>query len=430
MNIIHVPYDRGFMEMDLTKLNVAAILEPRQQGAGGDILSPGQLVSRALEQPIGTKRLRDLARDKRNIVVVTSDHTRPMPSRITLPLLLSEIREFNKGAEVTILIATGLHRATTPEELLERFGSAIVDGERIVIHDALKDKCVYMGQLPSGNDYAVNKLVLDADLLVCEGYIEPHFFAGFSGGRKSILPGVCSAETIRANHSSRTIANPYSAAGVLEDNPIHLDALHAARSVGVDFILNVALDQNKRVVGAFAGDLEAAHAEGCALVAQLFTIPRVPADIVVTSNGGYPLDQNLYQCAKAVRTAAECVKAGGIIILVASCTDGIGAKEFEMLMLEGNPGRTLAKLMSLSDQDTIIDQWCAQIFFQVMVQHEIFVVTEHLDHGLLRSMGLTPASTIDEAIAVALQKKGSRASVTVIPDGVSVIVEQKEQQGF
>ena len=424
MNTVNIPYYKDFMTMNLAELNVAAILEPHQEGSE-EIPSASQLVSRALEHHIGTKRLRDLAKNKSTVVIVTSDHTRPMPSHITMPLLLSEVREFNPSIQVTILVATGLHRATTDAELKERFGGLIVDNERIVVHKAFEDECINMGTLPSGNSYAVSKVALDADLLVCEGFVEPHFFAGFSGGRKSILPGVCSAETVRANHSSMAIANKNSMAGVLLGNPIHEDAVYAARQVGVDFILNVALDTKKRVVAAFAGDLEEAHAEGCALVSKLFTVPRVSADIVVTSNGGYPLDQNVYQCAKAVSTAAKCTNPDGLIIMVASCSDGIGGEEFGKLMLEGIPSETLAKIMSLSAEDTITEQWNAQILLEVMLRHEIILVTQHCDHEVIRSMGLTPATTIDEAIAMALRTKGSKATITVIPDGASVIVDTR-----
>ena len=423
--LVRIPYYKDYMVADVAGLQNVTVLEPNQSVEA--TADPVKLVREALANPIGTMRLRDLAQGKGKVVIVTSDHTRPMPSLVTMPLLIEEIRRGSPDAEIVILVATGLHRPTTDEELRERFGAAIVEAERIVVHNAFEDECIDMGILPSGNSYAVNRIALEADLLVCEGYIEPHFFAGFSGGRKSILPGICAEETVRANHSSRTIDNKHAVTGVLEGNPIHEDAVYAARQVGVDFILNVALDLHKNMVAAFAGDLEQAHAEGCALVRRLFTVPKVMADVVVTSNGGYPLDQNLYQCAKAVSTAAQCVSPGGVIIMVASCSDGIGGTHFEKLMLRGDPAETLAFIRSLSDRDTISEQWNAQILLDVMVRHKVILVTQHLSHDVVRSMGITPAHTVDEALATALKIKGQggQATVTFIPDGVSVMVSSR-----
>ncbi len=424
---IHIPYGQGQVRVPLLGLNVRAVLEPKAAEQKAE--TPIDMVRLALALPIGAKPLAEMARGKRAVVIVTSDHTRPMPSHITMPLLLEEIRRGQADANITILVATGLHRATTEAELRARFGDRLVDGEQIVVHSAVESPCVDMGVLPSGNRYAVNSLVVEADLLVCEGYIEPHFFAGFSGGRKSILPGVCSAATIRANHSFRTIANPNATTGVLTDNPIHVDAMHAARVVGVDFILNVALDRHKRVTGAFAGDLEEAHRAGCALVADLFSIPHIQGDIVVTGNGGYPLDQNLYQCAKAISIAAQCAKPGGVLILAAACVDGIGSSEFSELMLAGNPTETLNTMKALTDEETIIDQWCAQVLLEVMLQHEIVVVSEHLDPAVVSAMCMTPAANIAEALAIGRARKGENAEIVIIPDGVSVMVETARIEG-
>ena len=346
-----------------------------------------------------------------------------MPSHITMPLLLEEIRRGQADASITILVATGLHRATTETEPRARFVDRIVDGEQIVVHSAVDSPCVDMGVLPSGNRFAVNSLVTEADLLVCEGYIEPHFFAGFSGGRKNILPGVRSAATVRANHSFRTIANPNAMTGVLTDNPIHVDALHAVRAVGVDFILNVALDRHKQVAGAFAGNLGEAHRAGCVLVADLFSIPKAAGDIVITGNGGYPLDQNLYQCAKAISIAAQCAKPGGVLILAAACVDGIGSPEFSELMLAGNPTETLNTMKALIDDETIIDKWCAQVILEVMLQHEIVVVSEHLDPAVVSAMCMTPAASIAEALDIGRACRGHAAEIVIIPDGVSVMVD-------
>lgn len=420
-SVIPIPYGHGTIALPVTGLNIKAALEPR--ATRPRLVTPQDTVRQALAAPIGTRSLADLARGKRNVVIVTSDHTRPMPSHLTMPLLLEEIRRGHRDAEITILVATGLHRRTTETELNQRFGGEICRQERIMIHSATESDCVDMGLLPSGNRYAVNRLAVEADLLVCEGYIEPHFFAGFSGGRKSILPGVCDASTIRANHSFRTIANPNAMTGVLTDNPIHVDALHAARAVGVDFILNVALDRHKQVAGAFAGDVEQAHQAGCAVVADMYTIPRVRGDIVITGNGGYPLDQNLYQCAKAISIAAQCATPGAVIMLAAACSDGVGSPEFSELMLAGNPTETLNIMKALTEEETIIDQWCAQVLLEVMLKHEIVVVSDHLDPAVISAMCMTPAASMAEALAIGLARRGDTAEIVIIPDGVSVMVE-------
>ena len=210
------------------------------------------------------------------------------------------------------------------------FGDAIVDHEKIAINNAFDpDQFIHMGVLPSGADFNVNKLAAECDLLVTEGFIEPHFFAGFSGGRKSILPGICSQETVNENHSYKAISSPYANTGVLEHNPIHEDMLAAAKMVNVQFIFNVALDGQKKIIAAWAGDLEKAHAEGVAFIRKWSQCPSITGDIVVTSNGGYPLDQNLYQSPKAVATAEACAGEDGVIIMCCSCADGMGGTHFE-----------------------------------------------------------------------------------------------------
>ena len=262
MQEIQIPYDRGTLPLHVEEGALKAVLRARIH-AYTPPAGEAELVRQALEHPIGTKRLRELAAGKRKIVLVTSDHTRAMPSKITLPLLLKEIRAGNPWAEVTILIATGLHRPTTEAEQRYMFGDEIVDREHIVVNDAFRaEDFVSLGKLPSGAGFFVNKLAAECDLLVTEGFIEPHFFAGFSGGRKSILPGICAEKTVNQNHSFQAIASPYAKSGILEQNPIHKDMVTAARRVNVQFILNVALGEEKQVIAAFAGDLEQAHEAG------------------------------------------------------------------------------------------------------------------------------------------------------------------------
>ena len=297
------------------------------------------LLKEALENPIGTPPLRELAKGKNKVVIVTSDHTRAVPSKITLPLELEEIRKGNPDADITILIATGLHRPTTPEEQRRMFGDEIFEHEKIAVNMAFQpEDYVNMGTLPSGAEFHVNHLATECDLLICEGFIEPHFFAGFSGGRKSILPGICSQETVNENHSCKAIASKYSMTGVLEHNPIHEDMVCAARMVNVQFILNVALNAEKKVIAAWAGDLEEAHAQGVSFIREWSQCPSITGDIVVTSNGGYPLDQNLYQSPKAVATAEACAGEDGVIIMCCSCADGMGGTHFERLIQMGTLG--------------------------------------------------------------------------------------------
>lgn len=421
MPVFKLPYDTTFMDVEVPAKNLKAVLTSRLHrytAAKGQ----EELITDALDKPVGTQRLRELAVGKQKIVIVTSDHTRAMPSRLTLPALLAEIRQGNPDADITILIATGLHRVTTEEEQRRMFGNHIVDNEKIVVHDAFDNSAMeYVCKLPSGASLVINKLVAHTDLLVCEGFIEPHFFAGFSGGRKSILPGVCSAETVNENHSARAIAHPLSKAGVLHGNIIHEDMIFAAHKVGVDFILNVALDEEKKIIGAFGGDVEQAHEAGCKFVTELSKVASVTGDIVITSVGGYPLDQNLYQSPKAASTAQACAGEDGVIILVAGCADGLGGTHFKELMLGGSVQQIHTRIMAIPDKETIPEQWCAQIFSEMLMKHKLILVTTNLDSDLIRKINMIPAGSVNEALAMAFSLKGPDASVVVIPDGVSVI---------
>ncbi len=300
MRTIPIPYYTGTLDLHVAEENLKAVVTAKMHHYKAE-KGEEELVREALANPIGSPRLSELAKGKKRVTLVTSDHTRAVPSKITLPILLEEIRAGSPEAEITILIATGLHRATTPEEQRRMFGDAIVDNEKIAVNDAFKpEDFVHICTLPSGADFEVNRLAVECDLLVTEGFIEPHFFAGFSGGRKSILPGICSEVTVNENHSYKAIASPYSAAGVLEKNPIHEDMVAAARAVNVQFTFNVALDGEKKIIAAFCGDLVQSHEKGVEFIRSLSQCPSITGDIVITSNGGYPLDQNLYQSPKAV----------------------------------------------------------------------------------------------------------------------------------
>ncbi len=418
---IPIPYYTSTLNLHVDEENLKAVLTAKMHGFHAE-KTQEQLVLDALEHPVGSPRLRELAKDKQKIVIVTSDHTRAVPSKITLPLLLQEIRSGNPQADITILIATGLHRPTTEEEQRRMFGDEIVDHEKIAINNAFDpEQFVELCTLPSGAVFQVNKLAAQCDLLVTEGFVEPHFFAGFSGGRKSILPGVCSERTVNENHSYKAVSHPRSNSGMLKDNPIHADMLCAAKAVNVQFIFNVALDGEKKIVAAWAGDLEKAHEAGVAFIRQWSQCPVVTGDIVVTSNGGYPLDQNLYQSPKAMATAEACAGEDGVIIMCCSCCDGMGGAHFGEILQRGTPDEIDRYLSEIPPQKTIPEQWCAQVCVRVLRKHQVILVTTFLDHDEVRRANMIPASTPDEALEIAYRLKGEHASVVVIPDGVSVL---------
>jgi len=421
MKTIKIPYYTSSLDLHIEEENLEAVITAKTDEYVAE-KSEEALVKEALANPIGTPRLRELAKGKKKVTLVTSDHTRAVPSKLTLPILLAEIREGNPDADITILIATGLHRATTEAEQRRMFGDVIVDNEKIAVNDAFKDEdFAYVRTLPSGAELWVNKIALECDLLITEGFIEPHFFAGFSGGRKSILPGICNAATVNENHSYKAISSPYSTTGVLEHNPIHEDMVCAARAVNTQFILNVALNGEKKVIAAFAGDLEEAHATGVKFVRELAQCPSISGDIVITSNGGYPLDQNLYQSPKAVATAEACCKEGGVIIMCASCYDGMGGTHFEKLIVKGTVDEIDEFLSKIPPKETIAEQWCAQIYSRILKKYRIILVTTYLDHEMVRKANMIPASSPDEALAMAYEMMGKDARVVVIPDGVAVL---------
>ncbi|MBO5364797.1 MAG: nickel-dependent lactate racemase [Clostridia bacterium] len=384
-----------------------------------------ELIEQALRNPVGSLPLRELARNKKAVVVIASDHTRPVPSKLIIPPMLREIRAGNPDADITILIATGCHRGTTKEELVDKFGEEIVEKEKIYIHDCdEREKLRSIGTLPSGGDCEINTIALDADLLVAEGFIEPHFFAGFSGGRKSVLPGVAGRSTVLANHCSEFIASPNARTGVLEENPIHRDMLWAAKEAKLQFVVNVVLNGEKDVIYAVAGDVEAAHEKGTTFLSSLCGVKAVPADVVITTNGGYPLDQNVYQAVKGMTAAEATVKKDGVIIMLAASNDGIGGDHFyHQLADEEDIGKTMQQFLDRTRNETVPDQWQTQILLRVLMHATIIYVSQMPD-DLITKMHMVPAHSLDEALVKAkgILKK-SEITVTAIPDGVSVMVQ-------
>jgi len=423
---IDIPYHRSCMTADIPEDRLVTVLKPKTPE--DTVLTQQQIVKNALNHPIASKSLAELAAGKDNVLIITSDHTRPVPSRITMPLLLAHVRCSSPNANIKILIATGFHRATTKTELFGKFGEQICIAEDIIVHDAFDDTTmVSKGTLPSGGELRINNLVDWADLIVAEGFIEPHFFAGFSGGRKSILPGICSKDTIMHNHNAQFIAHPKAHTGVLDGNPLHTDMLYAAKTVGLAFILNVAIDEDKKVIGAFAGHPEEAHAQGCRFVREHASVPRACADLVVASNGGYPLDQNIYQTVKGMTAAESCVNPRGVIIMISSCADGHGGDGFYRWFAESAaPEEVTQRITAIPPSQTLPDQWEAQVLARVQSKcRGVIIVSRHIDPHIILNMHMKHASTFSQALSMADNLLGYPSDMVIIPDGVGVIIEEQ-----
>ena len=418
---IQFPYGKTHLEYDFETVNVlTSSIEEYDSG-----LTQQALVNAAMTMPEGGTTLRELAKGKQNIVLIASDHTRPVPSRVIVPPMLREIREGNPNAQITILISTGCHRETTREELISKFGEEIVNKEKIVVHDCDDtENLVNIGTLPSGGECLINRLAMEADLLVAEGFIEPHFFAGFSGGRKSVLPGIAGRETVLANHCSEFIAHPASRTGILEGNPIHIDMLWAAKKAKLQYIVNVVLNGEKQVIYAVAGDLEKAHKKGTDFLFSLCGAETLPADIVISTNGGYPLDQNVYQAVKGMTAAEAAVKEGGVIIMLACSNDGVGGDHFyHQLADERDLGKTMDLFLSRGRNETVPDQWQTQIFIRVLQKAKVIFVSQ-VDAETVKALHMIPAKSLDEAMEMAKKLIGKEApTITAIPDGVAVMVK-------
>ncbi|EGO5181142.1 nickel-dependent lactate racemase [Enterococcus faecalis] len=421
---INLPYDKKMITARIPDKNFIGLLESKAEHFSNPYTEK-ETVEKSLDNPIGSLPLEELAKGKKDIVLISSDHTRPVPSHIITPIILRRIRSVNKTARIRILVATGFHRPSTREELISKYGKEIVENEEIVMHISTDDSSmVKIGQLPSGGDCIINRIAAEADLLLAEGFIESHFFAGFSGGRKSVLPGIASYKTIMANHSGEFIDSSNSRTGNLTDNPIHNDMVYAAAKANLAFIVNVVLDGDKKIIGSFAGDMVEAHKVGCNFVKEIARVKKIPCDIAVSTNGGFPLDQNIYQAVKGMTAAEATNKDGGVIIMVAGCRDGHGGEGFyENIANVKNPNEFLEAAIHTPRLETVPDQWTSQILARILVHHHIIFVSDLVDPELITSMHMEIAKTFDEALERAFEREGLNAKVTVIRDGLAVIVE-------
>lgn len=388
--LIKIPYGRSLQSAEVRGSCGVCLIQPKSPE-----LSSGRTgVAEALASPIGSPRLSDLARGRSHVVILSPDHTRAMPSRDTIPALLDEIWRGNAAAKVTLLVATGLHRAPTQDELLARYGSEILRSVRVVCHD------------PDDEDAH-----------------EPHFFAGYSGGRKLVLPGVASRKSVLYNHSAGMIGHSQTRAGVTSGNLVAADMEEAARRSRLAFALSVCVDENKRIIAAFAGEPLESHRQGCEYVEGLAQVTAEEADVTVVGNGGYPLDQNLYQAVKGMHTAAYVTRPGGVIVMCAECVDGVGARSFQQVVSSARcPEDLLRDIEATLPMDTVMDQWQAQALAQVLCKCRVILVSENISPEVAASMHLLHAGSLAQGLEQAESIVGRVSRLNVIPDGVSVVV--------
>jgi len=405
-------FGAGVQKLTVPDENLICVLLPNPMK---HTLTGAEEVMRALKNPIGSKRLREIVRPGEKIAIVTSDITRPLPSYKILPLLLDEL--YDAGVlqqDITLVFGLGSHRKQTPEEQKSLVGARAFSEIHCI--DGDDSDCVHYGTTSRGTPVDIVRAVAEADRRICLGNIEYHYFAGYSGGAKAIMPGVSTRAAIQANHSRMVEAA--ASAGKLDGNPVREDIEEAARMVGVDFIVNVVLDEHKEIVHAAAGDVVKAHREGCAYLDRLYGKPIADrADIVVVSQGGAPKDLNLYQTQKALDNARHAVKKGGVIVLVGSCKEGLGEHVFEEWMTQA---KTAHSMIERIGRDFQLGGHKAAAIAMVLEEAEIYLVSE-LAPEFVKRIFLTPFGDVQSAFDAALNRCGEGASVLVMPFGGSTL---------
>jgi nickel-dependent lactate racemase len=377
----------------------------------------------SLRSPTGTAPLRDLVRSDDAIAVVFSDLTRPMPNDRVLPALLEELALGGVPDKQIVLVnALGTHRPQTEAELAGMLGGEIVARYRIVQHDAWDDeRMVDVGVNHAGRTVRVNRAYAEASVRILTGFIEPHFFAGFSGGPKAVLPGISDIESILDNHGAAMIAHPNATWAVTAGNPLWEETLAIAQATDPTFLLNVTLNREREITGVFAGDMVEAHRAGTAFVRETAMQPAAePFDIVITSNSGYPLDLNLYQAVKGMSAAARIVRPGGDIIVAAECWDGVPAHgEYRRLLWEADsPQALLDRIMALGFR--CHDQWEAQVQAQIQLKARVHVYADGLFDEDLRRALVIPCRSVEETVAQ-LRRRNPSATVAVLPEGPQTV---------
>jgi nickel-dependent lactate racemase len=416
---VRLDYGQEGLDVDLPQRLQPVILEPSK---GAPLPDPAEAVLQALDRPVAATPLADLARDRRNAVVVISDKTRPVPYATVLPPILRALEGAGlRRDDVEILVATGLHRPNDADELKSMVGDDIAANYRIRNHVARDAAAhVHLGRTPRGTEIWIDRGFVDADLKIVAGLIEPHLMAGYSGGRKAVAPGLAGVATMRSAHGPVMLEDNVGP-GIVDGNPFHEDLLEIARRVGVDFMVDVAVDRARRLTGVFAGDLEAAHAAGVRFVeSHVRADVDEAADVVLTSAGGYPLDDTFYQSIKGLTGALNVVRRGGTIILAAAVREGLGSDDFQDL-LRGlrDPEDFMRRIRAPGFFR--IDQWMVQHLCQVLRKAAVIVASDAFAAGVPRPPLVDVAPSVDAALQQALQRAGTSPRLAVIPQGPYVL---------
>jgi nickel-dependent lactate racemase len=426
----------GKQRLSITVPDDAAVLRSKSVAALSD---PIQSVRTALKSPIGSSSLADLLKAKRpkNAVITISDITRPVPNEQILPPILDELHDFGLTSEdISILVATGMHRPSTDEEKLELVGKQIALSYRIVDHKSedRSELAVLPRRTVKGTEAYVNKLYLESDFKIVTGFIEPHFMAGFSGGRKGVCPGLVNVDTVRKFHGFEFLDSPMATNFSLEGNPLHEEAMDVAEMAGIDFLVNVALNEDKRISAVFAGNWVDAWLKGTEIVKNWTGVSTSRQyDVVVVSGGGYPLDKTLYQTGKGMCSALPIVKQGGIVVCVSECSEGLGSPSFSNIMTTwGGDWRGYIEFLRNSSE-IIHDQWGFQMHTKVLQRVGAPERLRFLCSGIaqedLKTMAVSPIERTG-SLAESLQAEIDRyrnKSIAVIPDGPYTVAQLEGQ---
>ena len=408
---VWLPYGKTKVKLEVPDRAFLGLIEPREVPPAPDPLAE---VRRALSEPIGTAVLADVVGPGDKVVITAEDHTRSAPSWLMVPPLLDELNVAGvKDEDITVLFACGTHRAVRPEEAERLLGPEVLKRVRVISHDCQAPDHVYIGDTSFGNRVEVNKVFAEADVRILTGDIDLHYYAGYGGGRKSVLPGVSSADTIQFNHAM--LLHPNARMGVLDGNPVHEDMMEAAKLADVDFILNVVMNTHHEVVRAFAGDLEKAFLEGVKLVDEIYKVPiEEKADIVVVSSGGHPHDIDLYQAYKGIHTALEAVKDGGVVVAVAECPEGHGHKVFYEWMTRF---KTLEEMEAAIKERFVLGGHKAYYLMKALERAHIILVSAMPASYVREVFRLEPARTAQEGLEKAFELAGRDATVLVMTHG-------------